>query len=105
MMHGSDTVVKYLARTPRTNREQIVQFILQNTQDTAAFHNPIPVNVDPFTGAGAYVPGTAGPQPGRQGASQPSAVTGGGVDPFTGSSAAPSSSSQIPCRCAHTCTK
>lgn len=80
------------------DREQIVQFILQNTQDAAAFHNPIPANVDPFTGGGAYVPGTAGPQPGRQPGSQAAqAVTGGGVDPFTGAAAA--SSSQIPCRC------
>lgn len=47
------------------------------------------------------MPGTAGPQPGRPASQTHSAqVTGGGVDPFTGTTAA---SSQLPCRCAPLC--
>ncbi len=88
-----------------TTREQIVQFILQNTQDTAAFHNPVPMNVDPYTGSGAYVPGTAGPVPGSRGPAggvgNGYAVTGGGADPYTGgqSGGGGGGSSHVPCRC------
>ena len=58
---------------PATYREQVVQFILQNSAGAAgapAAHTP---SVDPFTGGSAYVPGASRPP-----------VTGGGFDPFTG---------------------
>ena len=64
-------------------RQQIVQFILQNT--AGAVQAPIdPQFVDPFTGAGAYVP-TSTSGFGSGGGSGGGSATGGNVDPFTGS--------------------
>ena len=69
---------------PWTYREQIVDFIVKNSGGGAAMPALPAVNVDPFTGGGAYIP-SAGPS-----ATQPTAgygsapVTGGGWDPFTG---------------------
>ena len=62
---------------PLGYREQVVEFILRNTQGAAA---PVPANVDPFTGSGAYMPGAGGgSSSGGWGAS-----AGGSADPFTG---------------------
>lgn len=63
-----------------TYREQIVQFIVQNTgvQVPMDFSS----NPDPFTGGGAYIPSTPASHHYQQNSSS---VTGGGVDPFTGS--------------------
>lgn len=94
-------------------REQIVQFILQNTASdagpssssfvdpytgAAAYVPPAPgvgsgtpaggyagSSADPYTGVGAYVP-PAGSGAGGEGKY---AVTGGGADPYTGGGAAP----------------
>lgn len=113
---------------PQTYREQIVQFIVQNTGGAVSMDVPM-VNADPYTGGNAYVPTGAAlnrgpPPPGGaavdpftgsgayvpragQGAGNaaPTAgfsVTGGGADPFTGSSARPSAQgpSHIPYRSA-----
>lgn len=69
---------------PPTYRDQIVQYILQNTGAAASVPTDEAFNPDPFTGGGAYVPGqaTSFPQPGVGQSS--TTVTGGGVDPFTG---------------------
>ena len=62
---------------PLGYREQVVEFILRNTQGAAA---PVPANVDPFTGSGAYMPGAGGPSSsGGWGTG-----AGGSADPFTG---------------------
>eukprot|EP00232_Nephroselmis_pyriformis_P020757 CAMPEP_0182864674 /NCGR_PEP_ID=MMETSP0034_2-20130328/7288_1 /TAXON_ID=156128 /ORGANISM="Nephroselmis pyriformis, Strain CCMP717" /LENGTH=95 /DNA_ID=CAMNT_0024996935 /DNA_START=287 /DNA_END=570 /DNA_ORIENTATION=- len=42
---------------PASYREQVVNFIVQNTGGTAAMPAPASYNVDPFTGGGSYVPG------------------------------------------------
>ena len=63
---------------PTSYREQIVEFILQKTAGAVSCA-PATHNVDPFTGGGAYVPGSSNfPQPGGQASSRSSA------DPFTG---------------------
>jgi hypothetical protein len=67
---------------PTSYRDQIAEYIVQNTGlripvDTSS-------NPDPFTGGGAYVPGSSAPQPGQFQSSGTPSVTGGGVDPFTG---------------------
>lgn len=71
-------------------RDQIVQWILQNTADSQA-GGSAGQYVDPYTGASAYVP----PAPSGRGAggaggssSGGYGVTGGGADPFTGGVAA-----------------
>ena len=60
-------------------REQIVQFITQNTG--VRIPVDLSMNHDPFTGSGAYIPTPSTVSP-----YQPShnSLTGGGVDPFTG---------------------
>ena len=64
-------------------REQIVQFILQNTAGDAG-PSGSGAFVDPYTGAGAYVP----PPPGGSGAAPAASGFGGGsADPFTGAGA------------------
>ncbi|KAK9806981.1 hypothetical protein WJX72_009418 [[Myrmecia] bisecta] len=79
---------------PATYREQIVNFILQNTGGTVALPAIPMQNVDPFTGTGAYVPGA-----GVGGVGQPPhTVTGGSADPFTGAGAYAPSASQPPSR-------
>ena len=62
-------------------REQIVQFITQNTGVTIPVD--LSMNFDPFTGGGAYVPTPGSSAPNRS-AQNENGVTGGGVDPFTG---------------------
>mmetsp|Transcript_12029 Transcript_12029/g.33825 ORF Transcript_12029/g.33825 Transcript_12029/m.33825 type:complete len:812 (-) Transcript_12029:119-2554(-) len=70
---------------PATYKEQVVAFILQNTGGSMGGPSLGP-SPDPFTGGGAYVPGSGAgfPAPGASGGAP--FVTGGGVDPFTGSS-------------------
>jgi len=60
-------------------REQVVNFITQNVGEDA-FKNATrsDLSADPFTGAGAYVPGTGGTD---------TTVGGGRTDPFTGAGA------------------
>ncbi|KAL4433027.1 hypothetical protein ABPG77_006454 [Micractinium sp. CCAP 211/92] len=75
---------------PATYKDQIVQWILQNTADSQA-GGSAGQYVDPYTGASAYVPpapsgGGAGGAGG--GSSGGYGVTGGGADPFTGGGAA-----------------
>jgi len=67
---------------PTTYRDQIADYIVQHT----GLRMPIDPtsNPDPFTGGGAYVPGSSAPQPGQFRGSGSASVTGGGVDPFTG---------------------
>lgn len=70
-------------------REQIVQWILQNTAGVQA-GGGAGQYVDPYTGASAYVPtapGGAGTGAGGANAGG-DGVTGGGADPFTGGGAA-----------------
>lgn len=71
---------------PTSYRDQIVDFVVRNT----GLKMPVDTsqNPDPFTGGGAYRPGSsAGPS---YSSGQPSSsVTGGGVDPFTGAATAP----------------
>ena len=71
---------------PTSYRDQIVDFVVRNT----GLKRPVDTsqNPDPFTGGGAYRPGSsAGPS---YTSGQPStSVTGGGVDPFTGTAALP----------------
>jgi len=69
-------------RLPASYRDQIADYIVQNT----GLRIPVDPtsNPDPFTGGGAYVPGNSAPQPGRFKSSGTTSVTGGGVDPFTG---------------------
>ncbi|PRW44412.1 phospholipase A-2-activating [Chlorella sorokiniana] len=98
---------------PATYKEQIVQFILQNTAaDTGPSGSRF---VDPYTGAAAYVPPAPGGSGGAPGGGHASGstdpytgvgayvppassgaggegkygVTGGGADPYTGGGAAP----------------
>ena len=109
MLYGHPPPKCYLVcRSPANCREQIVQFILQNTAadagpssstfvdpytGAAAYVPPPPGGSggapaggsDPFTGSGAYVP-PAGSGAGSGGGY---AVTGGGVDPYTGGGPAP----------------
>ena len=59
---------------PATYKEQVVQFILQNSSGAAGAPATQTPSVDPFTGGAAYVPG----------GSSSTSVTGGGFDPFTG---------------------
>jgi len=76
---------------PGTYKEQIVQFIMQNT--TASIGSGSGgggagggAYVDPYTGASAYVPPAPGTSTGGVApVTTNNAVTGGGVDPFTGS--------------------
>eukprot|EP00887_Chlorella_sp_A99_P006848 scaffold2.g6848.t1 len=73
---------------PTTYREQIVQFILQNTGGRVSAP-PIGLNPDPYTGGGAYVPGAGSSDFPSGGASY-----GDSADPYTGSGAyVPGSSS------------
>lgn len=69
---------------PMEYKEQIVQFIIQNTGNAG----PVPSGnyVDPFTGGSAYVPPPISTAPGTAGVAPSSdyMVTGGGADPFTG---------------------
>lgn len=72
------------------NREQVVQFILQNT---AADSGPPGQFVDPYTGAGAYVPPPPSAGPSGADPSGGGSFVGGSADPFTGTGAyVPSSS-------------
>ncbi|KAK3255871.1 hypothetical protein CYMTET_34970, partial [Cymbomonas tetramitiformis] len=59
---------------PASYREQVVDFILQNTGGAAALPSMMPANTDPFTGAGSYMPAPASNNVGM--ATNP--------DPFTG---------------------
>ena len=88
---------------PQAYRQKVVEHIISCTGGGAASAAAdTSVNVDPFTGGGAYVPGTAlAPWGGFAGAGSSStaasglgagsSVTGGGADPFTGTAAAASS--------------
>jgi len=60
---------------PAVYRQQVVEFILQNAQGTAAVPNPMGGNADPYTGGGAYVPGAPAAGAG---------AAGGNADPYTG---------------------
>ena len=60
-------------------REQIVQFVLQNTQGTDVMPLPPSFNPDPLTGGNAYVPGLPSTNQQQQ--------QGGFLDPFTGAGA------------------
>lgn len=62
------------------HREQIANFVVQNSHGGIYFA-AVPMNVDPFTGAGAYVPNSST----RSGASL--GGYGGSSDPFTGGGA------------------
>ena len=66
---------------PQSYKEQIVQWILDNTGGAVGTFVPTS-NVDPFTGGGAYVPGSASsfPQPGSHNNDSIYA----NADPFTG---------------------
>ena len=72
---------------PQSYREQVVAHILACTAGTAAaFGDPLASNVDPFTGGGAYIPGSGGGgSVGGGGGAGPPA--GGSADPFTGGGA------------------
>lgn len=74
-------------------REQIVQFILQNTAADTAGPSSSGQFVDPYTGAAAYVPPSTGGSSGGNGLGGGGGggygVTGGGADPFTGGGVAP----------------
>ena len=59
-------------------REQVVNFIVQNVGEDAVYQG---ANVDPFTGGGAYVPGSGGAGTGG------THSYGGSHDPFTGGGA------------------
>ena len=59
-------------------REQVVNFITQNVGEDAFKNAGSDLSADPFTGAGAYVPGTGGTG---------TTVGGGRTDPFTGAGA------------------
>ena len=65
-------------------REQVVNFIVQNVGERNVQHQG--ANVDPFTGAGAYVPGGGG-SGGGFGAAGIDASSGANADPFTGAGA------------------
>jgi phospholipase A-2-activating protein len=64
-------------------REQVVNFIVQNVGERNVQRG---ANVDPFTGAGAYVPGGGGSGGGFVGAGI-NASSGANADPFTGAGA------------------
>lgn len=65
---------------PQSYKEQIVQWILDNTGGAVGASAPT-TNVDPFTGGGAYVPGASSfPQPGSHNNDSIYA----NADPFTG---------------------
>ena len=64
-------------------REQVVNFIVQNVGERNVQQG---ANVDPFTGAGAYVPGGGGAGGGFVGAGI-NASSGANADPFTGAGA------------------
>jgi len=71
---------------PPGYKEQIVEFILQNTQKSVAVGRGTGAHVDPYNGASAYVPP---PSQGHQHGGPVGggySVTGGGADPFTGGS-------------------
>jgi phospholipase A-2-activating protein len=75
---------------PVTYKEQIVEFIMQNTTPASGAGGAGAGNyVDPYTGASAYVPpppgATSGFATNATTTTANNAVTGGGVDPFTGS--------------------
>ena len=63
---------------PITYRQQIVDFVLQNTAGALKMPAPVVMNVDPFTGGAAYQPS------GSHGQAAPSSSSGPNVDPFTG---------------------
>ena len=68
---------------PASYREQIVDFIISNSGSGAAVPATPSINVDPFTGGGAYIPSNASTSQ-QPRSSLPNSVTGGGADPFTG---------------------
>ena len=65
-------------------REQVVNFIVQNVGERNVQQG---ANVDPFTGAGAYVPGGGGGSGGGFGGAGIDASSGANADPFTGAGA------------------
>ena len=68
-------------------REQIAQFVVQNSHGGVSFQ-AVPRNFDPFTGPGAYVPTAHNAQPKAQdGSGVRSTRAGANADPFTGSGA------------------
>mmetsp|Transcript_16158 Transcript_16158/g.48409 ORF Transcript_16158/g.48409 Transcript_16158/m.48409 type:complete len:789 (+) Transcript_16158:141-2507(+) len=75
---------------PLSYREQIAQFVVENSHGGIQYDMPS-FNADPFTGGGAYVPSGNTPAAGA-GQTQAHSLTGGGYDPFTGGSSAPTSS-------------
>lgn len=104
-----DAADRFLEREqlPQAYRQQVVEHIIACTGGKAGEAVNVSVNVDPFTGGGAYVPGTAmAPGGGFAGAAATAAaagagsVTGGGADPFTGTaaSAAPAAAAPAPQR-------
>lgn len=66
---------------PQSYKEQIVQWILDNTGGAVGSSAPTS-NVDPFTGGGAYVPGSASSFP--QSGSRNNDSIYANADPFTG---------------------
>uniref|UniRef100_A0A7S1T7Z2 PFU domain-containing protein n=1 Tax=Tetraselmis chuii TaxID=63592 RepID=A0A7S1T7Z2_9CHLO len=79
---ADDFLMQY--ELPATYKDQMVQFILQNTGGNVT----MPVsNLDPYTGSGAYVPSAGSGFP-SSGSTQ-GTVTGGGVDPYTGGMSQP----------------
>ena len=65
-------------------REQVVNFIVQNVGERNVQQG---ANVDPFTGAGAYVPGGGGGSGGGFVGAGIDASSGANADPFTGAGA------------------
>lgn len=84
--HAADRFLEQ-ENLPTTYREQIANFIVTNSHGAVTMSD-VPMNVDPFTGGGAYVPGGAPSSRGPGGGSGSHQVTGGGADPFTGGSSA-----------------
>jgi phospholipase A-2-activating protein len=86
---------------PGTYKDQIVQFIMQNTTASVGGGGNSGNYVDPYTGASAYVPG---PPPGASTSryipnnTANDAVTGGGADPFTGGGRATAAVSHLPAK-------
>eukprot|EP01023_Acetabularia_acetabulum_P006331 TRINITY_DN12645_c0_g1_i7.p1 TRINITY_DN12645_c0_g1~~TRINITY_DN12645_c0_g1_i7.p1 ORF type:complete len:643 (+),score=127.84 TRINITY_DN12645_c0_g1_i7:2-1930(+) len=81
---------------PLSYREQIVNFIIKNTQGQVGPTSTGQGIPDPFTGGNAYVPGQTGQGSNSQhNPSNGSTVTGGGVDPFTGGSSNPSTTQTL----------
>ena len=92
---------------PVTYKEQIVQFIMQNTTASGGAGGSGGGGggsyVDPYTGASAYVPAPPGASTGMNttfptNTSTNYGVTGGGVDPFTGSGRPVAAVSHLPAK-------